>query len=88
MSLVLQICCSKASVSFIVPQVTSSCRSEKIRTYNFPQDRVTDHRINATSHNLAEFLKGQRPLDVLLDRLTQESRQERLQEFLDRLPTT
>ncbi len=42
-------------------------RSEKIRTYNFPQSRVTDHRINQTMHNLEEFLDGK--LDSLLQSL-------------------
>ncbi len=42
-------------------------RSEKIRTYNFPQSRVTDHRINQTMHNLEEFLDGK--LDPLLQSL-------------------
>ena len=40
-------------------QVSTGDRSAKIRTYNFPQGRVTDHRINVTLHSLATFMEGQ-----------------------------
>ncbi len=56
--------------------VGSGDRSEKIRTYNFPQSRVTDHRIGLTVHNLAEVLRGD--LDVVLDALVAHDQAERL----------
>ena len=40
-------------------QVGTSNRNEKIRTYNFPQDRITDHRINKSYHNLKDLFDGQ-----------------------------
>ena len=49
-------------------QVGTGDRSEKIRTYNFPQNRVTDHRIGVTLHNLPQMLSGQ--LDSLFDQLS------------------
>src|SRR5213083_2236415 len=49
-------------------QVGTGERSEKIRTYNFPQNRITDHRINFTTHRLTEVLNGD--LAALLDALT------------------
>ena len=48
-------------------QVGTGDRSEKIRTYNFPQGRVTDHRIKYTSHRLSEILGGD--LDEIIDQL-------------------
>ena len=48
-------------------QVGTGDRAEKIRTYNFPQDRVTDHRISLTLHNLPRILEGE--LDGLIDAL-------------------
>ncbi len=57
-------------------QVGSGDRSERIRTYNFPQGRVTDHRINLTLYKLAQIMNGQ--LDELLDALHQEHQAELL----------
>jgi len=59
-------------------QVGSGDRSERIRTYNFPQGRVTDHRINVTLYKLAQFMNGD--LDELLDALQQEYQAEQLAE--------
>ncbi len=56
--------------------VGSGDRSERIRTYNFPQGRVTDHRINLTLHRLPEILEGE--MDELLDALISEDEAERL----------
>ncbi len=53
-------------------------RSDKIRTYNFPQNRVTDHRIGFTSHNLAGFLEGD--VGELIEQLRLTERSERLKE--------
>ncbi len=57
-------------------QVGTGERSEKIRTYNFPQSRVTDHRINLSSHNLPAVLDGD--LDEFIDELTTQEEAERL----------
>ncbi len=58
-------------------QVQTGDRSEKIRTYNFPQDRVTDHRIGLTRHNLPGVMNGD--LDEFLDNLIAVDQAEKLQ---------
>ena len=60
-------------------QVGSGDRSERIRTYNFPQGRVTDHRINKTSYQLHEFMDGN--LDEFIEALIMEDQMERLAEM-------
>ncbi len=52
-------------------QIGSGDRSERIRTYNFPQNRITDHRINLTIHKLDQMLQGE-GLDEIIDALTAE----------------
>jgi len=59
--------------------VGSGDRSERIRTYNFPQGRVTDHRINLTLYKLDEILEGY--LDQIIDPLTSEYQAEQLAEM-------
>ncbi len=56
--------------------VGSGARSEKIRTYNYPQDRVTDHRINYSQHNLPAFMMGE--MDGMLDALNVYAKEEQL----------
>ena len=58
-------------------QVGAGERSERIRTYNFPQGRVTDHRIGLTLHRLPAVLEGD--LDELIEALTAAEQTERLQ---------
>jgi peptide chain release factor 1 len=58
-------------------QVGTGDRSEKIRTYNFPQGRVTDHRIKRTSHNLEEVLGG--ALSEFTEALSAEEKRARLE---------
>jgi peptide chain release factor 1 len=59
-------------------QVGSGDRSEKIRTYNYPQSRVTDHRINYTIYQLESFLNGN--IDEMIDALITADRADRLKE--------
>jgi peptide chain release factor 1 len=57
-------------------QIGSGDRSERIRTYNFPQGRITDHRINLTLYNLSEVIEG--ALDPVLDALAAEDQARKL----------
>jgi peptide chain release factor 1 len=57
--------------------VKSGDRSDKIRTYNFPQNRVTDHRIGLTLYNLAGIVDGD--LDEMIEKLQVADRAEKLQ---------
>ena len=61
-------------------QVGTGQRAEKIRTYNFPQNRVTDHRINSTFHNLDQILDGK--LDEVIEALSSKEQLERLETVL------
>lgn len=60
-------------------QVGSGDRSEKIRTYNFPQGRVSDHRINLTEHKLEKILDGE--LDLMIEPLISEDLEKRLEKL-------
>ena len=62
-------------------QVQMGDRSEKIRTYNFPQDRVTDHRIGLTRHNLPGVLNGE--LDEFIDTLITVDQADKLQHLFE-----
>ncbi|MEZ4737441.1 MAG: peptide chain release factor 1 [Caldilineaceae bacterium] len=62
-------------------QVRSGDRSEKIRTYNFPQNRVTDHRVNLTIYQLDTVMDGH--IDQFIDELAQYDQAERLQAMAD-----
>ena len=60
-------------------QIGSGDRSERIRTYNYPQGRVTDHRIGLTVHKLERIVEGE-GLDELIDALIAEEQAARLAE--------
>jgi peptide chain release factor 1 len=60
-------------------QVGSGDRSERIRTYNFPQGRVSDHRINLTLYKIMQIMEGE-ALDEMIDALTSEDQAAKLSE--------
>jgi peptide chain release factor 1 len=60
-------------------QIGTGERSEKIRTYNFPDRRVTDHRVGLTLHNLDEILEGD--LQPFIDALTAEEQARAMQQM-------
>ena len=59
-------------------QVGTGDRSERVRTYNFPQDRVTDHRVALTKHNMEEILDGD--IDEFIDSLIAKEQARKLEE--------
>ena len=60
-------------------QVGSGDRSERIRTYNFPQGRVTDHRIGLTLYKLENILDGE--IDEIIDAMTTHEQAEKMKNF-------
>ncbi|XP_025026975.1 peptide chain release factor 1-like, mitochondrial [Python bivittatus] len=63
-------------------QIGTKGRSEKIRTYNFPQDRVTDHRIGKSVHHIERFMLGEELLDEMIQSLRKYSEYEVLMEVI------
>lgn len=70
---------SGLTLEFRTVQIGSGARSERIRTYNFPQGRVTDHRVGVTYHSIDDVMQGE-TLDVFIDALL-------LQEEMDAIAT-
>ncbi|XP_061230268.1 peptide chain release factor 1, mitochondrial isoform X3 [Neopsephotus bourkii] len=66
-------------------QLGTRAQSERIRTYNFTQDRVTDHRISYDARNIKEILNGKEALDKLINRLLEFAEMEAVTEYLESL---
>jgi peptide chain release factor 1 len=64
-------------------QVGTGMRAEKVRTYNFPQNRVTDHQVDLTLKNLDVVMTGE--LDPIIDALVAKDREQRKQAFLHQI---
>ena len=71
-----------ARQSQLITSLSSGDRSQRIRTYNFPQGRLTDHRINLTLYQLGDIIAGD--LDAVIEPLRQEDRAEALDALLGR----
>ena len=63
-------------------QVGSGERHERIRTYHYLQDRVTDHRINSTAHGVHTFLEGREELDDMIQQLQRREEARAISELL------
>jgi len=63
-------------------QIGSGDRSERIRTYNFPQSRLSDHRINFTAHNLPEVMEGE--FSAIIEALQTADQEQRIKELMGR----
>lgn len=61
-------------------QIGSGDRSERIRTYNFPQGRVTDHRVGITSHSIDDVMQGE-SLDCFIDALLLQQEMDAIASF-------
>jgi len=62
-------------------QTGSGNRNEKIRTYNIPQNRITDERLDENAHNINEFFDGTHRLHTMIEQLKQQDRLQRLIEL-------
>ena len=66
-------------------QTGSGNRNEKIRTYNIPQNRITDERLDENAHHVNEFFDGTHRLHTMIEQLRQKDRLERLIELTNKV---